>query len=542
MNYKQYAENVVSGKIVAGELMKLASERFLSDLKRDDLFFNEKKVNHLIQFASVLKHYTGSHNGQPFILEPWQEFIAANIFGFYYKGSGKRRFTQSYIEVSRKNGKTFTAALFCLFAMIADGEAGAEVLLAANSKEQAKISFEMCQALVRQLDSTEKIIKPYRNEIKFFKTNSKMKVLSSDDSKLDGYNCSFGLIDEYHSAPNSKVRDVIKSSQGMRKNPHLCTITTAGFNKSYPCYKLREYAIEVLHNVKHDDSLFAAIYSMDIDDDWTDENNWIKCTPNLDVTVSKEFLKSQVQQAINNPSDEVGVKTKNLNLWCDTEQIWIPSIRILPQIQKIDLDDFVNREDYQTYVGVDLAATSDLTALSFLVTNGDNYFVKNYYFVPQTALTDKSNKELYKEWSSHNHLIVTPGNVTDYDYLTNFLMEYQEKLHIQSIGYDKWNATQWAIKCTELGLPLIEYPQNIGSFNAPTKELERLILNGTLFIDKNPINRFCFDNVVLKSDWNGNVKPNKNTNDKKIDGVIAMIEALGVYLRVPHYSNEILTI
>jgi phage terminase large subunit-like protein len=151
--------------------------------------------------------------------------------------------------------------------MIADGEAGAEVLLAANSKEQAKISFEMCQALVRQLDSTEKIIKPYRNEIKFFKTNSKMKVLSSDDSKLDGYNCSFGLIDEYHSAPNSKVRDVIKSSQGMRKNPHLCTITTAGFNKSYPCYKLREYAIEVLHNVKHDDSLFAAIYSMDIDDD-----------------------------------------------------------------------------------------------------------------------------------------------------------------------------------------------------------------------------------------------------------------------------------
>ena len=67
--------------------------------------------------------------------------------------------------------------------MIADGEAGAEVLLAANSKEQAKISFEMCQALVRQLDSTEKIIKPYRNEIKFFKTNSKMKVLSSDDSK-----------------------------------------------------------------------------------------------------------------------------------------------------------------------------------------------------------------------------------------------------------------------------------------------------------------------------------------------------------------------
>jgi phage terminase large subunit-like protein len=235
--------------------------------------------------------------------------------------------------------------------------------------------------------------------------------------QVHGFNASFGLLDEYHAAPNSKVRDVIKSSMGMRENPHLCTITTAGFDKSLPCYQLRSVAIEVLNELKTDDEMFIAIYSLDTEDDWRDETNWIKCAPNLDVTVTTKYIKGQVQQAINNPSDETGVKTKTLNLWCDTANVWLPDEYIIKCSKKVDLSDF---QDSTCYVGVDLAATSDLTAVSYLIVENEKYYFKTHYYLPESALKEKTDKELYKFWKSQGLLTVTSGNVTDYDYITNW--------------------------------------------------------------------------------------------------------------------------
>lgn len=537
--YYQYAVDVVEGKVVCGENIKLACKRFLSDLERTDLEFREEDVDRAIDFIGILKHFKGKSSGKHFTLEKWQQFIVANIIGFYWKDSNDRRFTSSYIEVSRKNGKTALAAALCMYFLIADGEDGAEVDLAANSKEQAKIAFEFCSGFAKQLDPSAKYMKTYRDSILLNVNDSKLKVFAADDSKLDGFNASFGLVDEYHSAKNSKVRDVIKSSMGMRQNPHLCTITTAGFDKTLPCYKLRTTAIEILNNLKEDDSLFVAIYSLDDEDDWTDEKNWIKCTPNLDVTVTKKYIKEQVQSAINNPSEEVGVKTKTLNLWCDSASVWLAESYIVRNSKKINLEDFAG---CQCYVGVDLGATSDLTAVSYLIEKDGTYYSKTDYYLPESALTEKSDRELYKYWKQQGLLKITEGNVTDYDYITNDMVKASEIVSLQAVGYDKYNATQWAIYATELGLPLQEYSQTLGNFNKPTREMERLILSGKAVIDNNEINRWCFKNVTLKSDHNGNVKPNKSVTAKKIDGVIAMIQALGMYLQVPHYSNEIFII
>lgn len=187
----------------------------------------------------------------------------------------------------------------------------------------------MCSIFAKQLDKTGKRLICYRADILFNATNSKLKCLAADDSKLDGFNASFGLIDEYHSAKNSRVRDVIKSSMGMRSKPHLCTITTAGFNKNSPCYEFRTTCCEVLKDIKHDDSTFAAIYSLDEGDDWKNPEVWIKSNPNLNITVYPEYLKEQVNLAINNPSEEVGVKTKNLNVWCDVSDVWINDISLV---------------------------------------------------------------------------------------------------------------------------------------------------------------------------------------------------------------------
>lgn len=537
--YYHYVEDVLNGKIVVGELIKLACQRFKDDLQREDIYFNESVVDKAINFIGTLKHFMGKSSGKHFKLENWQQFIIANIVGWYWKDGNTRRFTSSYIEVSRKNGKTALAAALCLYYLIADGEDGAEVDLAANSKEQAKIAFEFCSSFSKQLDPKGKYLKPYRDNVQFALNNSKLKVFAADDSKLDGFNASFGLIDEYHAAKNSKVRDVIKSSMGMRNNPHLCTITTAGFDKTLPCYKLRSTSIEILNKLKTDDSMFIAIYSLDDKDDWTDKDNWVKCTPNLNVTVTSKYIKEQVQSAINNPSEEVGVKTKTLNLWCDVADVWLPESYIVKASKDIHLENF---RDCECYIGVDLSATSDLTAVSYLIEKDNIYYFKTDYYLPESALVDKPDREIYKLWKQQGLITITAGNVTDYDYITNDIVAASNILNIQKIGYDKWNATQWAIHATEIGLPLEEYPQTMGNFNRPTKELERLILSGNTVIDNNEITRWCFRNVELKSDYNGNVKPNKGIKSKKIDGVIAIIQALGMYLTVPHYSNEILTI
>ena len=537
--YYRYVDDVLSGNVVVGENIRLACERFKNDLARTDLVFKEEAVDRAIAFIGTLKHFTGKHSGKQFILEDWQAWIVANIIGWYWVDTNTRRFTSSYIEIARKNGKSALAAALCLYFLIADGEDGAEVDLAANSKEQAKIAFSFCSNFTKSIDPKQKYLKPYRDKILFDTNKSQMRVFASDDSKLDGFNASFGLIDEYHSSKNTKVRDVIKSSMGMRQNPHLATITTAGFDKTLPCYKLRTACIEILNGLKDDDSVFIAIYSLDEGDNWTKEECWIKANPNLDVTVTSKYIREQVKSAVNNPSDEVGVKTKTLNLWCDVADVWLPENYIVKASKKVDLSDF---QDQPCYIGVDLSATSDLTAVSYLIEKDGIYYFKQHYYLPESALVEKADKELYKLWKQLDLLTITSGNVTDYDYITRDMMLAADVVNIQKVGYDKWNATQWAIQATEMGLPLEEYPQTIGNFNRPTKELERLILSGKVVLDNNEITRWCFKNVELKSDHNGNVKPNKSSKAKKIDGVIAIIQALGTFLTVEHYSNEILTI
>lgn len=262
----------------------------------------------------------------------------------------------------------------------------------------------------------------------------------------------------------------------------------------------------------------------------------MKSNPNLGVTVKEGYLKEQINQAKNNPAEEVGVKTKNLNIWCDSSNVWIPDLYILETTESINIEDYKNTP---CYIGVDLGATSDLTAVAILIPTADKIVYKVHYYLPESALEEKPDKELYKLWRQLGYLTVTAGNVTDYDYITNDIVSIGKTLNIAKIFYDPYNATQWAIQCTEIGLPLEQYAQNIANFNRPTKELERLTLSNSVVFDNNQITRFCFSNVTIKSDHNGNIKPVKNVDRKKIDGVIAMLMALGGYLLTPKYSNTI---
>ena len=324
--YIDYARKVQGGEIVCCRFIKQAVARFFNFLERYK--FDYEKVDRVISLVRIMRHYTGRHAGKRFILTPWQEFVVANIFGFY-REDGTRLIRSVYVEMARKQGKSALAAALCLYGLIGDGEANAEVYLAANSKDQAKIAFQMCSSFAKGMDPKHQFLVPFRDTIKYSRTMSQLRVLASDDSKLDGFNASMYLLDEFHAAKNTRLKDVLQSSQGMRENPLSVIITTAGFDKLGPCYEYRTMCTEVLSGIKEDDTLFAAIYTLDEGDDWKDPGVWIKSNPNLGVTVKSSYIKEQVTKAINSPADEVGVKTKNINIWCDAENVWIPEHYLL---------------------------------------------------------------------------------------------------------------------------------------------------------------------------------------------------------------------
>lgn len=533
--YTEYAEKVINGKIVACEYVKLACSRYLDLLKRKDVYFKPEKADKVINFISKLKHFTGSHNGKPFILQEWQKFIIYSIYGFY-KEDGTRLVRNAYIEVARKNGKTALVAAMCLYHLIADGENNAQVILSATSAKQAKICFDMCSNFLKPLDVNGKFFKRYRDTIKFDATTSSLHIVAADASKLDGYNASAFVCDELHEFPDGSVFNVLESSQGMREQPLGICITTAGFNLSSFCYEMRSSMVELLYNKKQDDSQFAIIYTLDKEDDYDNEDVWQKSSPNLGVTVKKDYLRQQAQQAKNNPTLLTSYLTKLQNIWLSSSEEWISSNYIMKAQSKFNYSDF---EEPFAYLGVDLGATSDLTCISCMIPYEDKFYFKNYYFLPSECLNTNPNRELYRLWQQQGHLIVTPGNVCDYDAALNELMKLNEQVQIVQLTYDSWNATQFAISATENGLPLVPFSQSIASLNRPTKELARLIMSEKVVIYDNPIDRFCFQNVVIKRDYNDNERPTKESYNNKIDGVMAMIMALGGYLTSNHWDNSV---
>lgn len=535
--YYKYAEDVYTGKQIACRYVQLAVMRFYAFLQRDDIEFKEDTVDLNIAFFRLFKHFKNRHSGKIFVLEPWQEFIIAGIFGFYYKETGKRVVQDVYIEIARKNGKSAFAAAVSLLLLIADGVSGAEVDLVANSREQALISFEFAKKFALGLNTqSKKHIRPYRDRLFFDKTSSKMHVFASDASKLDGYGASAFLIDEYHEAKNTALRDVLQSSQADRENPLGIIITTAGFDRTGPCYTYRSICTDILEGLDATndatDSIFCIIYTQDSEDELDDPQMWVKSNPNLGVTVQNSFLKKEISRSKTDPHSEVGIKTKNFNIWMDSQETWIPEVYIKQATHTHKLLDFYNaKEEWDVFVGIDLSATSDLTAVSYMIPRPDKLYYWIEYYLPEEALRTKPLKDLYKQWHKGGYLVLTPGNVVDYEYILADIRRKEDAgLYMARVSYDSWNATQFVIRATEEGLPMVSYAQNISSFTRPTKELERRILQGSAVFYSNPITRFCFRNVRMRIDHNGNQKPDKSQADNKIDGVIAAIEALGGYL------------
>ena len=431
---------------------------------------------------------------------------------------------------------SLVAAIF-LYLLICDGEANPSLILSANSFRQSQIMYSMCSNYLRSIDKKGKYFRRYRDRILFPKNDGKIQTVASEPQKLDGENCSAFACDELHEAVDSKMWDVLATSCGSRDQSLGVAVTTAGFNKNGYCYQFRKSNIEVLEGKKTDDTLFCLIYTLDDEDDWCDESNWIKANPNLNVSVKEEFIEQQVNQAQNNPTQEVSVRTKLLNQWLDSSSSWIPMSFVDKSFAKVELEEF--RDEY-CYVGVDLGSVSDLTAVSVMIPKDDKIYVKNWAFVPEAAMDGTPNSMRYRQFRNQGDLIVTDGNVCDYDRIIKLLEDIQEVCPIRKIAYDQWNATQWAIEMTEKGFPLLPFSQSISSMNRPIKELQRLFLQGKIILDNNQVTRFCLGNCVAVIDNHENVALGKESYEQKIDVAVAMADAVGAYLSENHYDGSLI--
>lgn len=538
--WNQYVIDVLDGKIPVGLPVKLAVTRHVHDLKTGKdrgLYFDEEAAGRAIEFVKLLRHTKGALARSRFNLQPFQAFLIASVFGWKKVVNGKRRFKKVYFEVSRKNGKSETAAALANLCLIADGEAGAEVYTAATKRDQAKITFDiaksMCTMLRNDSPSAKKMIGIHKYNVHVESTNSKLEPLSADSDKLDGLNPHCAIIDEYHAHKDSDLLEVLETGMGSREQPLLIITTTAGFNINGPCYQFRKVCMDVLKGVKNDDTLFPLIYTLDEDDDWNDKNVWIKSNPNIGNTPYWDYMEEQHLKAANEgATKEVQVKTKNFNIWVPSFSTWIKDADWVATGTDFDVKALKGRD---CYGGLDLASTRDLSSLALFfppVKPGDSFQLVVKTWCPGDNAKTRSREDgvPYLQWAKDGHVTLTDGNVTDYNHIKSDMLDLVEQYNIKSVAYDRWNSSQLVIDLQEEGFNMEQFGQGFATMSAPTKQFEKMILSKEIDHGNNPVLRWAIGNVALKIDAAENIKVDKGKSNDRVDPVVASIMALGEWM------------
>lgn len=535
---KKYEEDVLSGKIPACVFVKQAIRRQRDDLKRwskkdSPFYFDQAEGNRVCKFIELLPHTKGALRGQKIRLEPWQCWILTTIFGWRRRSDNRRRFGRVYIEVPRGNGKSSLSSGVALYCLLADREPGAEVYSFATTRDQAGIVFGDAKQMAMMCEPLRKKfgLEVLAKALFVPGTNSTFQAKSAEGSTLDGLNTHFACIDELHAHKTRAVYDVVETSIGKRLNPILWVITTAGFDTAGICYEVRTMVREVLAKTVEDETQFGIIYTIDEGDDWKTEAALIKANPNWGVSVMPKMVLPLQLKAITLASAANNFKTKHLDVWCQAGAAWMDMTAWHKGERVVDLDDFEGRP---CVIGLDLGAKNDLTAKVYVFkTEGDDgrprYQVFSRLYLPQTAI-DKGTVSQYSGWADTGVIQVTGGAMTDMTRIEEELREDLSRFDVQAIAYDPWQATQLAGNLSEDGAPMVEYRNTVQNVSEPMKWLEALVQDGRLDHDGNPAMTWMMGNVVAKVDAKDNIFPRKERYESKIDGPVALIYALAMYL------------
>lgn len=473
-------------------------------------------------------HVKGEWAGRRLKLEPWQATgIIEPLFGTL-RPDGLRQYRTALIGVPRKAGKSTMGAAMALRLLFGDGEPGAEVFSAAADREQAAIVFEIARGMVEANPAWSKAAKVYRRSIVLPSHGRVYKVLSADAYTKHGLSPHGVIFDELHAQPNRELWDVLTTGQGARRQPLTVAITTAGYDKTSICYELYDYGQKVNAGIVEDPSFFFRWWGVEESDDWEDEETWARAQPNLGVSVSLDFLRTEARQAKHQPARQNTFRRLYLNQWTSADVRWLDLGLWDENAGVIDEAKLVGRE---CFGGLDLASTSDFTAW-VLVFPGDPVEVLARFFLPRAALEKRTAmRPTLEVWEREGFLTVTDGDVVDYDAVFAQVDADARRFSLREVAHDPWNATDLVRRIDDAGMTVWPLQQTVTALSPACKELERLLGARKLRHGGNPILRWMADNVMAFSDSAGNIKPDRKKSTEKIDGIAALVDALSALMR-----------
>ncbi|HEL2040767.1 TPA: terminase large subunit [Streptococcus suis] len=502
--------------------------------------YDKVKADRAVTFINNLSHTKGKWAGKRFDLLPWQEQIVRDLFGIV-KEDGNRQFLTAYIEIPKKNGKSELAAAIALYLLYADNEASAEVYGAACDRNQASIVFDVAKQMVqmsRPLEKRSKIMGATKRIVNYSNAGF-YQVLSAETGTKHGLNVSGLVFDEIHAQPNRHLYDVLtKGSGDAREQPLFFIITTAGTDRNSICYELHTKALDILNGRKKDTSFYPVVYGLSDEDDWNDEANWRRANPSLGHTIGIDRVREAYQQALDNPAEENVFKQLRLNMWTSSSVAWIPEHVYAKGNDPIQYESLKGRS---CYAGLDLSSTSDITAFVLVFPprfEEENYIVLPFFWLPEDTLELRCRRDhvLYDVWERQGYIKTTEGNVVHYGFIEKFIEELSEIYHIKEIAYDRWNATQMVQNLEGIGLIMVPFGQGYKDMSPPSKELYKLMMEGKIQHGGHPVLKWMGQNVVMRQDPAGNIKPDKEKSVEKIDGIVALIMGLDRCIR--HQTDE----
>ncbi|THG40433.1 terminase large subunit [Sphingomonas olei] len=551
---RQYAADVVSGKIPAGKQIRLQCERFITDLVRsasDDFpyHFDESKAGRPCRFIERLPHTKGpwARQKKRLTLEPWQIWNICVVFGWLHKaGSQKdtRRFRRWLLVVPRKNGKSAIASGIALYMLCADDEYGAEVYSGATNEKQAWEVFRPARLMVQKLPALKAKfgIELLAKQLHRPDDGSRMETIIGDPG--DGQSPSCSIHDEYHEHADDAQVDTMITGMGARDQPLQLLITTAGENLAGPCYAMILEQRERLAGIGHnggpplEDDTFFAEYAIDEEDDWKSEAALRKANPNIGVSVGLDYLLARQRDAVSTPRKRGIFKTKHLNLWVAAKsayfdiEAWRRCADSAMPVLFAEAAELLRGR--RCILSLDLASKVDIAAIEYLFppigdrpTKDDPYIRLGRYFLPSKAVEDVS---AYQGWDAQGLLDVSEGNITDYEEIEIAIGEAREIFDVETIAYDPAQATMLVTRLMKAGAPVLEVKPNVINFSDPMKQLDAFTKAELIRHAGCPVMEWQMSNVVAQLDGKDNVYPRKPRVEAKIDNPVALIAALAVAL------------
>jgi phage terminase large subunit-like protein len=537
-----YCLGVISREITTNELVRLAVERHLNDLvdgPARGLHFDQASAQRIIRFFPRVLSLVEGEGSKPFVLSPWQQFVQGSIFG-WKNPNGFRRFKTAYLEIGKGSGKSPLAAGTGLYGLVADGESGAQIYIAAGKKEQAGIVFRDADNMVQASPYLSQRIQRNTSNLAVLSTASFMRPVSAD-TRISGPRPHMVIGDELHEMRDAALLDKLTAGFKGRRQPLAYEITNSGCDIHSLCYHHHEYTEKILHGILENDEWFGLVFGLDICpkckaegktqpnpecekcDKWTDERVWPKANPNLGISIQYDYLRKQVTEALGMPSQENLVKMLNFCIWVEAVNKWMPIDEWDACGADYDEDSLAGA---RCYGGLDLASLIDLCA--FVLYFPDTGLILCWFWVPKENIAQRVNRDRvpYDKWVERGLIKATPGNVTDYDVIREDIKALADKFQIEEIGFDEDNAVQLATQLENEGLKMVTVPQRMSALNAPMKELEKMVRGRQIQHDCNPVLRWNMSNLVAVQDATTRIRPDRAKSTEKIDGAAALIDSL----------------